>query len=227
MGKGELLMNVKLIGFTPNPEKIPAMAAKLTHSKTKPEDLDKTSDKELKAILEQVTSLGHTSVIEHTNFTFAISDVSRSLTHQLVRHRIASYAQQSQRYVDFKEPNYVTPPKIAKNKQMKKAYDNTMKTIWEQYSNLLDMGIPAEDSRFILPNAACTNIIVTMNARSLLNFFELRCCQHAQWEIRQLANKMLQEVKKVAPTIFKNAGPVCKTKNICPENKKDCPLYPK
>ena len=227
MGKGELLMNVKLIGFTPNPEKIPAMAAKLTHSKTKPEDLDKTSDKELKAILEQVTSLGHTSVIEHTNFTFAISDVSRSLTHQLVRHRIASYAQQSQRYVDFKEPNYVTPPKIAKNKQMKKAYDDTMKTIWEQYSNLLDMGIPAEDSRFVLPNAACTNIIVTMNARSLLNFFELRCCQHAQWEIRQLANKMLKEVKKVAPTIFKNAGPVCKTKNICPENKKDCPLYPK
>ncbi len=227
MGKGELLMNVKLIGFTPNPEKIPAMAAKLTHSKTKPEDLDKTSDKELKAILEQVTSLGHTSVIEHTNFTFAISDVSRSLTHQLVRHRIASYAQQSQRYVDFKEPNYVTPPKIAKNKQMKKAYDDTMKTIWEQYNNLLDMGIPAEDSRFVLPNAACTNIMVTMNARSLLNFFELRCCQHAQWEIRQLANKMLKEVKKVAPTIFKNAGPVCKTKNICPENKKDCPLYPK
>jgi len=227
MGKDELLMNVKLIGFTPNPEKIPAMAAKLTHSKTKPEDLDKTSDKELKTILEHVTSLGHTSVIEHTNFTFAISDVSRSLTHQLVRHRIASYAQQSQRYVDFKEPNYVTPPKIAKNKQMKKAYDDTMKTIWEQYSNLFDMGIPAEDSRFVLPNAACTNIMVTMNARSLLNFFELRCCQHAQWEIRQLANKMLKEVKKVAPTIFKNAGPVCKTKNICPENKKDCPLYPK
>jgi len=121
----------------------------------------------------------------------------------------------------------VTPPKIAKNKQMKKAYDDTMKTIWAQYNNLLDMGIPAEDSRFVLPNAACTNIIVTMNARSLLNFFELRCCQHAQWEIRQLANKMLKEVKKVAPTIFKNAGPVCKTKNICPENKKDCPLYPK
>ena len=220
-------MNVKLIGFTPNPEKIPAMAAKLTHSKTKPEELDKTSDEELKAILEQVTSLGHTSVIEHTNFTFAISDVSRSLTHQLVRHRMASYAQQSQRYVDFKEPNYVTPPKIAKNKTMKKAYDVTMKNIWTEYNRLLDLGIPAEDARFILPSAACTNIIVTMNARSLLNFFELRCCQHAQWEIRQLANKMLSEVKKIAPTIFKNAGPACKTKNFCPENKKDCPLYPK
>jgi len=219
-------MNVKLIGFTPNPEKIPAMAAKLTHSKTKPEELDKTSDKELKAILEQVVSLGHTSVIEHTNFTFAISDVSRSLTHQLVRHRIASYAQQSQRYVNLKEPNYVTPPKISKNKDMKKAYDETMNDIWGQYNQLLEMNIPAEDARYVLPNAACTNIIVTINARSLQNFFELRCCQHAQWEIRQLANKMLQEVKKIAPIIFKNAGPACKTKKICPENKKDCPLYP-
>ncbi len=173
-------MNVKLIGFTPNPEKLPAMAAKLTHSKTKPEDLDKSSEKELRAILEQVLSLGHTSVIEHTCFTFAISDVSRSLTHQLVRHRIASYAQQSQRYVDLKEPNYVTPPTIAKNKYMKKAYDKTMKNIWMEYNKLLEVGIPAEDSRFVLPNAACTNIIVTMNARSLLNFFELRCCLHAQ-----------------------------------------------
>jgi len=227
MRLGESDMNVKLIGFTPNPEKIPAMAAKLTHSKTKPEDLDKSSDRELKTILDHVLKLGHTSVIEHSCFTFAISDVSRSLTHQLVRHRIASYAQQSQRYVDFKEPNYVTPPKIAKDKKMKKAYDETMSIIWKQYNNLLKMGIPVEDSRFVLPNAACTNIIVTMNSRSLMNFFELRCCLHAQWEIRKLANKMLSEVKKVAPGIFKNAGPACKTKGYCPENKKDCPLYPK
>ena len=220
-------MNVELIGFTPNPEKTPAMAAKLTHSKTKPEELGKTSDKELKIILEQVVNLGHTSVVEHASFTFAISDVSRSLTHQLVRHRIASYSQQSQRYVNLNEPNYVTPPKIAKDKKMKKAYDKTMNMIWKEYNKLLELGIPAEDSRYVLPNATCTNIMVTMNARSLLNFFELRCCLHAQWEIRALANKMLQEVKKVAPTIFKNAGPSCKTKNICPENKKDCPLYPK
>ena len=182
-------MNVKLIGFTPNPEKIPAMAAKLTHSKIKPEDLEKTSENELKNILNHVIGLGHTSVIEHTSFNFAISGVSRSLTHQLVRHRMASYAQPSQRYVDFKEPNYVVPPKIAINKKMKKAYDETMSIIWRQYNKLLDMGIPAEDSRFILPNAACTNIIVTMNARSLLNFFELRCCLHAQWEIRNLQIK--------------------------------------
>ena len=220
-------MNVKLIGFSPNPEKLPAMAAKLTHSKTKPEDLNQSSEKELSNILEHVVKLGHTSVVEHTSFSFAISDVSRSLTHQLVRHRIASYAQQSQRYVNLNEPNYVVPPKILKDKDMRKAYEETMIKIWFQYNNLIDLGIPAEDARYVLPNATCTNIIVTMNARSLLNFFELRCCLHAQWEIRTLANKMLQEVKKVAPTIFKNAGPKCKTKGVCSEQKKDCPLYPK
>ena len=220
-------MNVKLIGYTPNPEKLPAMAAFLTHSKIKPETLDKKPRKEQSAVLEQVLKLGHTSVIEHTSFTFAISDVSRSLTHQLVRHRIASYSQQSQRYVNLNEPNYVIPPSIEKNKRTKKAYEETMETIWAQYNKLLELKIPAEDARYVLPNAPCTNIMVTMNARSLLNFFELRCCLHAQWEIRLLANKMLQEVKKVAPLIFKNAGPSCKTKQICSEEKKNCPLYPK
>ena len=220
-------MNVTLIGWTSNPEKLPAMAATLTHSKIKPEDLAKKSDKDLSAVLKQVMRLGHTSVIEHASFTFAISDVSRSLTHQLVRHRIASYSQQSQRYVNLNEPNYVIPPTIEKNKNMKKAYEETMGIIWDHYNKLLELKIPAEDARYVLPNGTCTNIMVTMNARSLLNFFELRCCLHAQWEIRLLANKMLQEVKKVAPMIFKNAGPSCKTKQICPEKKKDCPLYPK
>jgi thymidylate synthase (FAD) len=219
-------MNVALIGFSPHPEKISAMAAKLTHSRSKPEDLAASSEKELNAILEQVMGLGHTSVIEHTCFTFAISGVSRSLTHQLVRHRIASYAQQSQRYVDLREPTFVIPPTIAKSKKMKDAYKETMNVIWDQYNKLLEMKIPAEDARYVLPNGTCTNIIVTMNARSLLNFFELRCCLHAQWEIRELANRMLREVKKVSPTIFKRAGPACKSRGVCPEHKKDCPLYP-
>jgi thymidylate synthase (FAD) len=220
-------MNVKLVGYTSDPEKLPAMAATLTHSKIKPENLDKISEKEQSAVLEQVLKLGHTSVIEHASFTFAISDVSRSLTHQLVRHRIASFSQQSQRYVNLNEPNYVIPPSIGKNKKTKKAYEETMGVIWDHYNKLLELKIPAEDARYVLPNGTCTNIMVTMNARSLLNFFELRSCLHAQWEIRLLANKMLQEVKKVAPIIFKNAGPSCKTKQICPEKKKDCPLYPK
>jgi thymidylate synthase (FAD) len=116
---------------------------------------------------------------------------------------------------------------IAKDKNLKVAYKKTMDKIWVEYNKLLDLGIAPEDSRYVLPNATCTNIIVSMNARSLLNFFELRCCQHAQWEIRKLANKMLQIVKKVAPIIFKKAGPACKTKKYCPENKKNCVLYPK
>jgi thymidylate synthase (FAD) len=220
-------MNVKLIAYTPYPELVPAMAATLTHTKSKPEDLQHTNKKELRTVLQQVMKLGHTSVVEHASFTFAISSVSRALTHQLVRHRIASYSQQSQRYVNLTEPSYVIPPTIMKNKKMKKAYDDTMMLIWEQYNKLLKLGIPAEDSRYVLPNATCTNIMVTMNARSLLNFFELRCCLHAQWEIRECANHMLTEVKKVAPLIFKDAGPSCKTRKMCPENKKNCPLYPK
>jgi thymidylate synthase (FAD) len=220
-------MNVELIGVTPHPEKLPAMAAMLTHSKATPQDLEKSSEKELNTVLSHVMKLGHTSVIEHSNFTFAISGVSRSLTHQLVRHRIASYAQQSQRYVNLEDPCFVIPPKIKKQTEMKKAYEKTMQVIWEQYNKLLAMDIPAEDCRYVLPNATCSNIMVTMNARSLLNFFELRCCLHAQWEIRTLANKMLQLVKKEAPIIFKHAGPCCKTKGYCIEHNKNCKWYPK
>lgn len=213
--------------YTSSPEKLSAMAAILTHSKIKPENLYKKSKKEQATILKEVLTLGHTSVIEHASFTFTISNVSRSLTHQLVRHRIASYSQQSQRYVNLNEPNYVIPPTIINSKKTKKVYEETMRIIWAQYNKLLDLKIPTEDARYVLPNGTCTNIMVTMNARSLLNFFELRCCLHAQWEIRLLANKMLQEVRKVAPLIFRSAGPSCRTKHICPENKKNCPLYPK
>ena len=220
-------MNVELLSVTPHPENIPALAAKLTHSPSTPQELEKSSEKELNTILKHVLRVGHTSIVEHTSFTFAISEVSRSLTHQLVRHRIASYAQQSQRYVNLMKPQYVIPPKIRKNEEMRNAYKKTMNEIWAQYNQLLEMGIPAEDARYVLPNATFTNIIVTMNARSLLNFFELRCCLHAQWEIRELAQKMLKLVKKEAPIIFKNAGPTCKTKGYCQEEKTDCPLYPK
>jgi thymidylate synthase (FAD) len=170
--------------------------------------------------------LGHTSVVEHTCFTFAISGVSRSLTHQLVRHRIASYSQQSQRYVNLSNPQYVVPPTIAGNSEMSAEYRATMELIWRQYNALLQLGIPAEDARYVLPNATCTNILVTMNARELLHFFELRCCLHAQWEIRELADAMLDEVKQVAPTIFAHAGASCEARGVCPEKKTDCPRYP-
>jgi thymidylate synthase (FAD) len=199
------------------------MAAKLTHSSAEIDELKNSEKRELDAILMEVMNMGHTSVVEHVSFTFALSDVSRSLTHQLVRHRIASYSQQSQRYV-AQDMTYVIPPSVKKTGAVDK-YHSIMKKIWELYG-ALQKEIPTEDARYVLPNASCTKIIVTMNARSLLNFFELRCCLHAQWEIRRLAWRMLGILRKIAPVIFHNTGPPCKTRNECPMKKKKCKWYP-
>ncbi len=218
-------MKVELIAYTPEPDIIAAVAAKLTHSKSDIDELLKEDREKLKRLLRIVIRMGHTSVVEHAYFTFAISGVSRALTHQLVRHRIASYSQQSQRYVEM-NVEYVTPPSIARNKKIRKKYDEMMKKIWELYNEMKEQ-VPVEDARYILPNATTSKIIVSMNARSLLNFFELRCCLHAQWEIRKLAWRMLHLVKKVAPTIFEDAGPPCRTRGYCPMDKKDCIWYPK
>jgi len=218
-------MKVELIAYTPEPDIIAAAAAKLTHSKSDASELLKEDGEKMKKLLRIVIKMGHTSVVEHAYFTFAISGVSRALTHQLVRHRIASYSQQSQRYVE-QEMEYVTPPSILKNERIRKKYDEMMKKIWGLY-NEMKKDAPIEDARYILPNATTSKIIVSMNARSLLNFFELRCCLHAQWEIRKLAWRMLHLVKKVAPTIFEDAGPPCRTRGYCPMNKKDCIWYPK
>ncbi|MEM1513909.1 MAG: FAD-dependent thymidylate synthase [Candidatus Thermoplasmatota archaeon] len=214
-------MEVKLIAHTPEPDIIAGISAIFTHSKKKFDELQK--DEKVKKILRAVIDMGHTSVVEHAYFTFEISGVSRALTHQLVRHRIASYSQQSQRYV-VQEMEYIIPPSV--RKKYGKKYNEMIKKIWELYDEMRK-DVPIEDARYILPNAACTSIIVSMNARSLLNFFELRCCLHAQWEIRMLAWKMLKLVKQVAPTIFENAGPPCKTKKICPMKKRSCRWYPK
>jgi len=218
-------MKVELIAYTPEPDIIAAAAAKLTHSKSDASELLKEDGEKMKKLLRIVIKMGHTSVVEHAYFTFALSGVSRALTHQLVRHRIASYSQQSQRYVE-QEMEYVTPPSILKNERIRKKYDEMMKKIWGLY-NEMKKDVPIEDARYILPNATTSKIIVSMNARSLLNFFELRCCLHAQWEIRKLAWRMLHLVKKVAPTIFEDAGPPCRTRGYCPMDKKDCIWYPK
>lgn len=218
-------MKVELVAYTPEPDIIAAAAAKLTHSKSDIENLLKEDKEKLKKLLRIVIKMGHTSVVEHAYFTFSISGVSRALTHQLVRHRMASYSQQSQRYVE-QGMEYVTPPKILEDEKLRKEYDEMMKKIWNFYDKL-KQEVPIEDARYVLPNATKSKIIVSMNARSLLNFFELRCCLHAQWEIRKLAWRMLHLVKKVAPTIFEFAGPPCKTKHICPMDKKDCIWYPK
>jgi thymidylate synthase (FAD) len=142
------------------------------------------------------------------------------MTHQLVRHRIASYTQQSQRYVAYDTlDNYITPPSIANNAEARKIFDGALKSVSEAYEKLLKMQIPKEDARFILPNAAKTNVIVTMNARELRHFFNLRCCARAQWEIREVATEMLRQAKKVAPVLFENTGPSCVELGYCLEGK--------
>ena len=176
--------------------------------------------------LESATASGHESILEHAVYTFEVKGVSRALTHQLVRHRIASYSQQSQRYVNMNEFDYVMPKSIEDNIDAYAKFYQAMDMIDYTYILLKDMGIPEEDARYVLPNACTTNIIVTMNARELRHFFALRCCNRAQWEIRELADKMLELVKPVAPKLFENAGASCVQLGYCPEGKKGCGKAP-
>ncbi|MDI6690464.1 MAG: FAD-dependent thymidylate synthase [Candidatus Bathyarchaeota archaeon] len=214
-------MKVKLLRYTADAELLCGTAA-LTSSKSgSPSEIFEKMDEETaKRIIKRVTGYGHVSVIEHASFTFSIEGVSRAMTHQLVRHRIASYTQQSQRYVTYDTlEKYVMPPSIANKTDAKKIFGETLEKISETYKALLTLGIPKEDARFILPNAAKTNIIVTMNARELRHFFNLRCCMRSQWEIREVAIEMLKQVKRAAPMLFENAGPSCVELGYCPEGK--------
>jgi thymidylate synthase (FAD) len=159
-------------------------------------------------------------------FTFGASGVSRALTHQLVRHRHMSYEQKSQRYIKVKgQFEFITPPSIEARPEIKAKYDVLMGQIAEFYEAAIEAGTPPEDARFALPNAAETQIVITANARALLDFFTLRTCNNAQWEIRELAFAMLRLVKKVAPTLFIRAGATC-VRGYCNEpNGPDCPRY--
>lgn len=216
------LMKVKLINYTPQPEKTVAAAARLCYSPIGVEDIleDFTEDK-VEKFLNHLVELGHQSPTEHVTFTFAIEGVSRALSHQLVRHRIASYSQQSQRYVSENQFSYVIPPSIQKDSNALALFKEKMDQIQETYNELAQL-VPKEDARYVLPNACETKIVCTLNTRSLYNFFQHRCCDRAQWEIRKLANKMLIEVKKVAPILFAKAGPACVAKGYCPEGKMSC-----
>ena len=217
------MIKVKLLDYTPEPERVVAMAARLCYSAVGAEELsERLSEEKVKEMVRKMVALGHASTIEHVSFTFGIEGVSRVLTHQLVRHRIASYDQQSQRYVAAHGFEYITPPTIAENPEAKAKYDALLEEIRRTYDELTGMGIPKEDARYVLANAAETKILVTMNARSLLHFFNLRCCHRAQWEIRDMAYKMLAEVKAVAPTQFHNAGASCVNSGFCPEGAMTC-----
>lgn len=204
-------MNVELIAHTPDPEAAVAAAARLCYSDWGAVDLKKgMSREEISSLLKRLISMGHLSPVEHASFTFAIDGVSRSLSHQLVRHRIASYSQKSQRYVNENNFSYITPPSIAKDREAAIVFERVMDDIQEAYGKLADI-VPCEDARYLLPNAVETNLVCTMNARSLYNFFQMRCCRRAQWEIRELAQKMREIVRQIAPNLFALAGPSCET----------------
>jgi thymidylate synthase (FAD) len=216
-------MKVALLQYTPDPERTVALAARLCYS---PADIDELREKfstaDIRNFLEKIMSLGHQSVLEHVSFTFGIEGISRVTSHQLVRHRIASFSQQSQRYVSHKERfAAVVPPTIADRPEALARYEAQLAALHQAYADMVAAGIPAEDARYILPNATETKIMVTMNARALLNFLELRCCERAQWEIRAMAVEMLRLAREVAPIIFEKAGPACLT-GPCPEGAMTC-----
>jgi thymidylate synthase (FAD) len=217
-------MKVSLLQHTPEPERTVALAARLCYSSASIGELnERFSAADITEFLAKILSLGHQSVLEHASFTFGIEGISRACSHQLVRHRLASYSQQSQRYVTFKGDEFplVAPESVSSSPRRLEIFNEAIKAAARAYRELVDDGVPAEDARFVLPNAAETKIIVTMNARELLHFFELRCCERAQWEIRAMAVEMLRIVKPAAPVIFSSAGPGCLV-GPCPEGAMTC-----
>lgn len=243
-------MNVTLLAHTPDPERVVAAAAKLCYSSSGAAELmDGLDDEKTESFVGMLADIGHESPIEHASFTFAIEGISRACSHQLVRHRIASYSQKSQRYVNEDDFEYIVPPEILALPEANAEFEKCMKELTDSYKKLADLltqkhkktfmdegmdekeaGSKArkkanEDARFLLPNACETKIVVTMNARTLMNFFSHRCCSRAQWEIKAVADEMLKLCLKAAPSLFKNAGPSCIKSGKCPEGKMTCGKY--
>lgn len=189
------------------------------------EILDKTEPAQVSKLLDHLLTSGHHSPFEHVSFTFAIEGLSRAASHQLVRHRMASYSQQSQRYVSMKKLDWVTPPKIQRKPELAQAFKEAVENVHRLYTRMLEQGIPAEDARYILPNAACTNLVMTMNARELIHVCSVRLCLRAQWEIRELFTHVKSEVETVAPRIGAELMIKCDRLGYCDE-KESCGLYP-
>lgn len=214
-------MKVTLLSHTPEPEKLIAAAARLCYtSKEIDELLEGLTVEKVDKFIDKLTSLGHESPLEHVTFTFGIEGISRACSHQLVRHRIASYSQKSQRYVDENGFSYVIPKTII-DAGMEGIYSSLMFQIEDIYKDLKAAGVPKEDARMVLPNACTTSIIVTMNVRTLLNFFKHRVCNRAQWEIQELAIKMLLICKNISPKLFQKAGASCMY-GSCSEGTMSC-----
>ncbi|MBR7071146.1 MAG: FAD-dependent thymidylate synthase [Clostridia bacterium] len=241
-----ILATVKLISHTPDPERTVACAAKLCYSASDIDTLmDGLTDEKVHSFVDMLAEIGHESPIEHVSFTFGIEGVSRALLAQITRHRIASYSVKSQRYVTEGCFEFVTPPEIAEDPEATKIFRDAMQSAQDSYDRIaallkerhqaafmaqgkdektaarLAEKKAIEDARFVLPNACETKMVVTMNARSLFNFFRHRCCNRAQWEIRDVAEQMLRLVSAVAPELFRKAGPPC-INGACPEGKMSC-----
>lgn len=205
-------MHVILLAHTPNPDELVAAAARICYKDVAASDLLKSEGENLsRKLIAELFRSGHTSTFEHVSFTFGIDGLSRTASHQLVRHRLASFSQQSQRYVKMTpDPEAVIiPPAVQDNPEALKLYSECVKTSQETYSKLITLGIPKEDARFILPHGHSTRMVLTMNARELHHFFGLRLCRRAQWEIHELARKMLVLCREKAPVLFEKAGPRC------------------
>ena len=227
----EVTPNVKLIRYTPAPEELIAMAGKLCYSAADLDDLGEgVAERDQTKYLSRLSEMGHYSTFEHASFTFGIEGVSRSLLAQITRHRIASFSVQSQRYVALGDDengfDYVVPPRIAALGEDAEAEYHAqmaqMNAWYQAWRKRLGTGESSnEDARFVLPNAAATRMLVTMNARELLHFLSLRCCNRAQWEIRSVAWQMLALAYEAAPALFGKAGPGC-LRGACPEGRKCC-----
>ena len=240
-------MKVELLSHTPDPERLAATAAKLCYSSSDISSLrDGLTPEKTESFIDMLVSIGHERVMEHVSFTFGIEGISRACSHQLVRHRLASYSQKSQRYVSESGFEYITPPEIEAIPEAKAEYDRIISEISRSYEKIADpitakhteeltasgtdektaaskaRKAANEDARFLLPNACETKIVVTMNVRSLFNFFRHRCCNRAQWEIRAVADEMLRLCLEKAPHIFSHAGPSCVAEGKCPEGKMTC-----
>ncbi len=231
---GQVKARVFLVKATENPQEIVAAAGRLCYA-ADTSDICRQDAEDAAKFIERVVKMGHWSVIEHAVFSFYIEGVSRAMTHQLVRHRLASYSQRSQRYVTHDDFDYIVPPRLngktvdidGHDVDAVAYYNETMAMIAQRYAKINDaLGRSGQDSnedaRYVLPNACETKIIVTMNARELLHFFSERLCLRAQWEIRDVAEQMLKLVYDVCPAIFKYAGPKCVRSRSCPEGIKTC-----
>ncbi len=215
--------SAELIDYTDDPEMNVAVAARLCYSEKGNQEIRESLDEKKKAdLIKKILDLGHYSTLEHTFFSFHIV-CSRVTSHQLVRQRVGvAYSQRSQRYVKEDNFNYIIPPKIkSKGPEAVAVFKDHYEKSRETYNKLLDKGIPPEDARFVLP-AVKTNLIASYNARSLYHLFSLRCCTRAQWEVREIARSMLEQVRAVAPLLFSKAGSDCEAKGICPEGDLSC-----